>query len=139
MQTFPDRFRFAGTRSDAFRQIGNAVPPLLGEAAAEVLKPVDDADAHAPDSSPDGGRSGAHSPTGRNDDVTGATGTSFRARSPCHSMPLSWPYSPEPRSSRTPWRRSWTSSEVEDADLDAVQEAGRRGTHEASPAREWIV
>jgi DNA (cytosine-5)-methyltransferase 1 len=42
VQTFPDRFRFAGTRSDAFRQIGNAVPPLLGEAAAEVLKPVDD-------------------------------------------------------------------------------------------------
>lgn len=40
IQTFPDRFRFAGTRSDAFRQIGNAVPPLLGEAAAEVLEPV---------------------------------------------------------------------------------------------------
>ncbi|MEU0128180.1 MULTISPECIES: DNA cytosine methyltransferase [Streptomyces] len=40
VQTFPDRFRFAGTRSDAFRQIGNAVPPLLGEAAASVLKPV---------------------------------------------------------------------------------------------------
>ncbi|NHA00601.1 DNA cytosine methyltransferase [Nocardioides sp. W3-2-3] len=30
IQTFPDSFRFAGTRSDAFRQIGNAVPPLLG-------------------------------------------------------------------------------------------------------------
>ncbi|WP_369377837.1 DNA cytosine methyltransferase [Streptomyces sp. cg36] len=43
VQTFPDKFRFAGTRSDAFRQIGNAVPPLLGEAAAEVLKPVGDA------------------------------------------------------------------------------------------------
>ncbi|MEU3390415.1 DNA cytosine methyltransferase [Streptomyces albidoflavus] len=41
VQTFPDKFRFAGTRSDAFRQIGNAVPPLLGEAAAEVLRPVD--------------------------------------------------------------------------------------------------
>ncbi|MER6132174.1 DNA cytosine methyltransferase [Streptomyces sp. NPDC001815] len=41
LQTFPDRFRFAGTRSDAFRQIGNAVPPLLGEAAAEVLKPLE--------------------------------------------------------------------------------------------------
>lgn len=41
VQTFPDRFRFAGTRSDAFRQIGNAVPPLLGEAAAEALRPVD--------------------------------------------------------------------------------------------------
>lgn len=42
VQTFPDRFRFAGTRSDAFRQIGNAVPPMLGEAAAEVLLPTDE-------------------------------------------------------------------------------------------------
>lgn len=40
IQTFPDRFRFAGTRSDAFRQIGNAVPPLLGEAAAKALRPI---------------------------------------------------------------------------------------------------
>ncbi|MBC6451302.1 DNA cytosine methyltransferase [Actinokineospora xionganensis] len=40
VQTFPDRFRFAGTRSDAFRQIGNAVPPLLGCAAATALSPV---------------------------------------------------------------------------------------------------
>ncbi|SCF34710.1 DNA (cytosine-5)-methyltransferase 1 [Micromonospora viridifaciens] len=37
IQTFPDSFRFAGTRSDAFRQIGNAVPPMLGEAAARAL------------------------------------------------------------------------------------------------------
>ncbi|MEV5179720.1 DNA cytosine methyltransferase [Streptomyces werraensis] len=40
VQTFPDRFRFAGTRSDAFKQIGNAVPPLLGEAAAAAVAPV---------------------------------------------------------------------------------------------------
>lgn len=40
IQTFPDRFRFAGTRSDAFRQIGNAVPPLLGRAAAIALRQV---------------------------------------------------------------------------------------------------
>lgn len=39
IQTFPDHFRFAGTRSDAFRQIGNAVPPLLGQAAAVALEP----------------------------------------------------------------------------------------------------
>ncbi|TFV87402.1 DNA cytosine methyltransferase [Blastococcus sp. CT_GayMR16] len=39
IQTFPDRFRFSGTRSDAFRQIGNAVPPLLGMAAACALRP----------------------------------------------------------------------------------------------------
>lgn len=44
IQTFPDRFRFAGTRSDAFRQIGNAVPPVLGAAAATALTPRDGAD-----------------------------------------------------------------------------------------------
>jgi DNA (cytosine-5)-methyltransferase 1 len=38
IQTFPDRFRFAGTRSDAFRQIGNAVPPALARAAAHALQ-----------------------------------------------------------------------------------------------------
>ena len=38
IQTFPDAFRFSGARSDAFRQIGNAVPPLLGEAAASALR-----------------------------------------------------------------------------------------------------
>lgn len=31
LQTFPDRIRFAGPPSAAFRQIGNAVPPLLAE------------------------------------------------------------------------------------------------------------
>lgn len=41
VQTFPDHFRFAGTRSDAFRQIGNAVPPLLGKAVACALAPSD--------------------------------------------------------------------------------------------------
>jgi DNA (cytosine-5)-methyltransferase 1 len=46
VQTFPDRFRFAGTRSDAFRQIGNAVPPLLGRVAASVLTPLP-ADMHS--------------------------------------------------------------------------------------------
>lgn len=45
VQTFPDWFRFAGTRSDAFRQIGNAVPPLLGKAAAEALAPVENVQA----------------------------------------------------------------------------------------------
>lgn len=32
IQTFPDSFRFAGSRSHQFQQIGNAVPPALGEA-----------------------------------------------------------------------------------------------------------
>lgn len=38
LQSFPDGFRFAGAMNAAFRQIGNAVPPLLGLAVAEVLK-----------------------------------------------------------------------------------------------------
>ncbi len=40
IQTFPDSFRFAGTRSDAFRQIGNAVPPALGRTVAETILPL---------------------------------------------------------------------------------------------------
>ena len=37
IQTFPDRFRFAGHPTSRFRQIGNAVPPMLASAiAAEV-------------------------------------------------------------------------------------------------------
>ncbi len=37
VQTFPDRFRFAGHPSIRFRQIGNAVPPLLAEAIGRSL------------------------------------------------------------------------------------------------------
>jgi DNA (cytosine-5)-methyltransferase 1 len=37
VQTFPDRFRFAGTRSHAFAQIGNAVPPLLAKALGSAI------------------------------------------------------------------------------------------------------
>jgi DNA (cytosine-5)-methyltransferase 1 len=37
IQTFPDKFRFAGTRSHAFTQIGNAVPPALAEAIAAAI------------------------------------------------------------------------------------------------------
>lgn len=40
IQTFPDHFRFSGTRSDAFRQIGNAVPPLLARSVATCLNPL---------------------------------------------------------------------------------------------------
>jgi DNA (cytosine-5)-methyltransferase 1 len=38
LQSFPDGFNFAGAMNAAFRQIGNAVPPLLGLAVARVLK-----------------------------------------------------------------------------------------------------
>lgn len=37
IQTFPDRFRFAGSRSHAFVQIGNAVPPKLAAAVASSV------------------------------------------------------------------------------------------------------
>ncbi|MFJ5843240.1 DNA cytosine methyltransferase [Streptomyces shenzhenensis] len=47
IQTFPDAFRFAGTRSDAFRQIGNAVPPLLGKAAALAVMHIEGEPANA--------------------------------------------------------------------------------------------
>lgn len=37
LQSFPDGFQFAGAMNAAFRQIGNAVPPLLGLAVARTL------------------------------------------------------------------------------------------------------
>jgi DNA (cytosine-5)-methyltransferase 1 len=37
VQTFPDWFRFAGEPSHRFRQVGNAVPPLLGQAVGSAL------------------------------------------------------------------------------------------------------
>ncbi len=41
LQSFPDGFVFCGTMNPAFRQIGNAVPPLLAKAVAiEVLKQI---------------------------------------------------------------------------------------------------
>lgn len=38
LQSFPDGFRFCGTMNPAFRQIGNAVPPLVARAFAETIK-----------------------------------------------------------------------------------------------------
>ena len=38
IQTFPDRFRFAGHPSSRYQQIGNAVPPLLASAIASSVK-----------------------------------------------------------------------------------------------------
>lgn len=38
LQTFPDSYYFEGSRGDKFKQIGNAVPPMMAKAIAEELK-----------------------------------------------------------------------------------------------------
>lgn len=40
LQSFPDDFVFLGTRTQQNRQVGNAVPPLLGKALAEQMKKI---------------------------------------------------------------------------------------------------
>ncbi len=37
LQSFPNSFRFIGTKTAKYRMIGNAVPPLMANAIAEAL------------------------------------------------------------------------------------------------------
>ena len=40
IQSFPDDFIFLGNKGQQFRQVGNAVPPLLAEAVAKGIMEV---------------------------------------------------------------------------------------------------
>ena len=40
IQSFPDDFFFEGSRTSAFKQIGNAVPPLMAEGIANVVRSI---------------------------------------------------------------------------------------------------
>lgn len=48
IQSFPDRFRFIGTSAQIVKQIGNAVPPLLGQRIAEAIIASEEAARRSP-------------------------------------------------------------------------------------------
>ena len=47
LQTFPDSFKFLGTKDSQYQQVGNAVPPILAKAVAEaVIKTLESGGEH---------------------------------------------------------------------------------------------
>lgn len=42
IQSFPDRFKFSGSKTSQYTQVGNAVPPLLAQKVAEAVSKIYD-------------------------------------------------------------------------------------------------